>query len=189
MSSVSLLCAPRKRNPFHTAWLIVSILMVNTSSCVSARAFGAQNDVWKQIVPQGHRLFRKHGYGPDMMRCQSLGSLDGCSRALAHLQRSSQVVQLSEQLECILSRRLSEGDSLSARSVVDALFGAHYATATRLAWPNFDREWMKIFVRGTRQNVLQFCVCATSGGIPILAICLVRTLGSVRQQANCPYKQ
>ena len=133
---------------------------INNASSVPLRALGAQNDVWKQIVPQGHRLFRKHGYGPDMMRCQSLGSLDGCSRALAHLQRSSQVVQLSEQLECILSRRLSEGDSLSARSVVDALFGAHYATATRLAWPNFDREWMKVFVRGTKaKRSAILCIC------------------------------
>ena len=152
-------------------------------------ALEAQNDVWKQIVPHGHRLFRKHGYGPNMMRCESLRGLDGCSRAPAHLQRPSPVVQLSEQLECNRSRRLSEFDSLSARSVVDALFGAHYAPATGLAWPNFDREWMKIFVRGTRQNVLQFCVCATSCGIPILAICLVRTLGSVRQQTNCRHEQ
>jgi len=131
-------------------------------------ALEAQNDVWKQIVPHGHRLFRKHGYGPNMMRCQSLLGLDGCSRVPTHLklvtlvplqsrQRPSQVVQLSEQLECILSRSLSEVDSLSARSVVDALFDSHYAPATGLAWPNFDCEWMKILVReGGGKTVCNF---------------------------------
>ena len=123
-------------------------------------ALEAQNDVWKQIVPHGHRLFRKHDYGADMMRCHSPRGPDGCSRALAHLQRPTQVVQLSEQLESILSHRLPEIDSLSARSVVDALFGAHYAIATRLAWPNFDREWMKVFVRGTKaKRSAILCIC------------------------------
>ncbi len=121
-------------------------------------------------MPQGHRLFRKHGYGPNMMRCQSLLGLDGCSRVPTHLklvtlvplqsrQRPSQVVQLSEQLECNRSRRLSEVDSLSAPSVVAALFDARCARATGLAWPNFDCEWTKILVRGRRQPVRNLCMC------------------------------
>src|SRR2546428_11119302 len=117
-------------------------------------------------------------------------ALNRCSLVpFPHRQRLLQVVQLSEQEECIRSRRLSKADSLSARPVVAALFDAHYAPATGLAWPNIDCEWMKILVRGKEANVLQFCVCATSGDIPILAIWLVRTLGSVRQPANCRYEQ
>src|SRR5205823_2107691 len=153
MSSVSLLCARRKRNPFHTAWLIVSVLMVNTSSCVSARAFGAQNDVWMQIVPHGHRLFPKHDYSPGMMRCESLRGLESCVSAhliicslvpFPHRQWLSLVVQLSEQLECIRSRRLSDLDSLSARPVVVAVFGVPYAPATTLAWLGSDCKRMEI---------------------------------------------
>ena len=166
MSSVSLLCAPRKRNPFHTAWLIVSILMVNTSSCVSARAFGAQNDVWTQIVPQGHRLFPKHGYGPGMMRCESLRGLESCVSEhliicslvpFPHRQWQSQVVQLSEQLEAFV--RVGYRRSIRCRRDRwwSQLFGAPYAPATTLAWLGSDCTRMEMGrPAGGRQSVCNF---------------------------------
>jgi len=112
-----------------------------------SRALGAQNDVWMQIVPHGHRLFPKHGYCPGMMPCHTLQGPESCR--LAHLIVVPSVRSyISNGCRRLFSYpnnwstfvRVGYRRSIRCRRDLwwSQLFGAPYAPATTLAWLGSD---------------------------------------------------